>query len=412
MDAPSYVQGLYTVAQRDAIFTKANKYPDAANGLQNQVPTIFPDGSIGWRQIPEGGDGTANANIAVIESTQYASRDYAVNDLLIYNGQLYRVSTPIAAGGTITPETNVVSTTVALWALESFVPLVGKGVNLLDNAYFIGGGTAGAFPINQNGNTGSSAYTNAGRTVDRWSNHAATTVGVEADGLVLSATTALFQMLETSRMRLGETYTLSAIVNGVCYSVTFDYAATNTRAGVYCGTAYLSFYGDMWSQTPSKNGVGFDGISDVTKVSAVKLELGSQQTLARQVNGSWVLNDPPPNYQQELAKCQKYLLVLDGSGNAYSYKEYIGSVTTTNQAGFYIPTPVTMSGTPNVSLVGTSPVFSQYYSSPAVSGDVTAIWVNHIFANGLYVLATCPGISSAGIVGLGLKGKIIISAEL
>jgi len=70
-----------------------------------------------------------------------------------------------------------------------------------------------------------------------------------------------------------------------------------------------------------------------------------------------------------------------------------------------------MASIPSVSLSGTSPVFSQFYSSPAVSGDVTAIGVNHILANGLYVLATCPGISSAGIVGLGLKGKIIISAE-
>ena len=186
--------------------------------------------------------------------------------------------------------------------------VIGKGVNLLDNAYFIGGGTAGVFPVNQQGYTGASAYPNSGRTVDRWWNNAATTVGVEADGLALSATTALFQMLEPSRMRLGETYTLSAIVNGVCYSGTFDYTTTNTVASINCGTAYLRFYGDMWSQTPSKNGVGFDSVTGATKVSALKLELGSQQTLARKVGNNWVLNAPPPNYGEELAKCQRYLI--------------------------------------------------------------------------------------------------------
>ena len=39
-------------------------------------------------------------------------------------------------------------------------------------------------------------------------------------------------------------------------------------------------------------------------VVAAKLELGTRSTLARLVNGQWVLNDPPPNFQQELAKCK------------------------------------------------------------------------------------------------------------
>ena len=42
-------------------------------------------------------------------------------------------------------------------------------------------------------------------------------------------------------------------------------------------------------------------------IKAVKLELGAQQTLAHQdAEGSWVLNDPPPNKALELAKCQRY----------------------------------------------------------------------------------------------------------
>lgn len=114
MDAPHYVQGQYSVAQRDAIFTKANKYPDTDGGLVNQVPTLTQEGTIIWRQQSSGGgDGTANANIAIVEDTSTASQAYAVGDLLVYSGQLYRVTAAINIGGTITPGTNVTPTTVA-----------------------------------------------------------------------------------------------------------------------------------------------------------------------------------------------------------------------------------------------------------------------------------------------------------
>ena len=112
--APNYVQGQYSVADRDRIFTKADKYPDAAGGITNQVPTLTSDGKIIWRQQSSGGgSGTANANIAVVEDTSTASQAYAVGDLLVYSGQLYRVTAAIAQGATITPGTNVTPTTVA-----------------------------------------------------------------------------------------------------------------------------------------------------------------------------------------------------------------------------------------------------------------------------------------------------------
>lgn len=318
MDAPNYVQGLYTVAQRDAIFAKAAKYPDASDGLLNQVPTIFPGGTIGWRQIPEGGDGTANANIAAIESTQYASRDYAVNDLLIYNDQLYRVTAPIAAGGTITPETNVVSTTVAFWAPESFVPLVGKGVNLLDNPYFIGGGTAGAFPVNQRGQTGASAYPNYGVTIDRWSSNGGT-VGVLSDRITLSGFNSggqLYQYVKNYAAYKGKDLTFSALgssSDGNSYHISIydgiSYATGDMYLPASKGLASVTF-----TISPNATALVVQIINLVPgatcSLEAVKLELGTQQTLARQVNGSWVLNDPPPNYGEELARCQRYFQVF------------------------------------------------------------------------------------------------------
>ena len=51
-------------------------------------------------------------NFAHYEETNVASRAYAVCEHLTYNGYLYRVTTAISQGGTITPGTNVVQTTV------------------------------------------------------------------------------------------------------------------------------------------------------------------------------------------------------------------------------------------------------------------------------------------------------------
>jgi len=56
-------------------------------------------------------------------------------------------------------------------------------------------------------------------------------------------------------------------------------------------------------------GVGVNAGKNVT-VAVIKLELGSVQTLASQnADGTWELNDPPPNKALELLKCQRYQYV-------------------------------------------------------------------------------------------------------
>ena len=51
-------------------------------------------------------------NFATYQETLTASKAYKVGDFLTYNGNLYRVTTAIASGGTISPGTNCVQTTV------------------------------------------------------------------------------------------------------------------------------------------------------------------------------------------------------------------------------------------------------------------------------------------------------------
>ena len=49
-------------------------------------------------------------------------------------------------------------------------------------------------------------------------------------------------------------------------------------------------------------------------ITAVKLELGTHQTLAHQdAAGNWVLNDPPPDKTLEMLKCQRYYQVFSSA---------------------------------------------------------------------------------------------------
>ena len=54
-----------------------------------------------------GGSGASESIIATVESSSTASKNYAVKDYLILSGVLYRVTSPITSGGTITVGTNV-----------------------------------------------------------------------------------------------------------------------------------------------------------------------------------------------------------------------------------------------------------------------------------------------------------------
>jgi len=55
------------------------------------------------------------------------------------------------------------------------------------------------------------------------------------------------------------------------------------------------------------------------KILAAKLEIGDHQTLAHQeTDGSWVLNDSPPNKALELLKCQRFFYYIGLEAVKYS----------------------------------------------------------------------------------------------
>lgn len=187
--------------------------------------------------------------------------------------------------------------------------------NLLDNWYFVGGGSqqgGGQFPINQRGQT---SYT-GGYTIDRWKllGNGGQSLTIDTDGITLTSTAQYGAYLE---------HKLDQSIVGFCKgkSVTFSVFSTGQN------TAKLSlniFINDEWADSvdiqeglstkqfaipTTANSIYFSFGSNsagTCKIIAVKLELGPVQTLAHQdADGSWVLNDSPPNFQQELAKCQR-----------------------------------------------------------------------------------------------------------
>ena len=184
-----------------------------------------------------------------------------------------------------------------------------RNENLLDNWYFVGGGSqqgGGQFPINQRGQTsysGTALY-----TIDRWklSQGTAETVNIESNGISLSTSAVWVQVFENLGLQNGETITLSAVIDGVLISGSTTYNASSSYISVVEADGFRLAISPQNKYFQLYNSSG----TSENLIQAVKLEKGYLSTLARKdEDGNWVLNDPPPNFQQELAKCQRYLLM-------------------------------------------------------------------------------------------------------
>lgn len=171
--------------------------------------------------------------------------------------------------------------------------------NLLDNGDFRN-------PVNQRGQT---SYTGNGYGIDRWkvsTNNSTAAVSVgdgcidftsDASGTYINFTSAV------EKVQPGN-YTLSFLVD--------DYTKAQ-QIFLHGKVSQMVFTSNLLTMTFSVAetsaiavGIQKKAASSTLKIYAAKLELGSVQTLAHQENGVWVLNDPLPNYAEELAKCQRY----------------------------------------------------------------------------------------------------------
>ena len=185
--------------------------------------------------------------------------------------------------------------------------------NLLDNWYFVGGGSQlghGVFPINRRG-AASYSYT-VGYCYDRWlTRRSGGTVQLSSSGVVVTngsdGRNWVMQVLDIEKYRT-KTITISALTSDGLISESCILPATNpssetSYANVSSGNTRI-FINIVPSSNKTYMNVGCSSTTSGSTVTiyAVKLEIGNNQTLAHQENGVWVLNEIP-NYEEQLTRC-------------------------------------------------------------------------------------------------------------
>ena len=188
--------------------------------------------------------------------------------------------------------------------------------NLLDNWYFVGGGSQdgdGKFPINQRGAT---SYTSNGYAIDRWKIGTGFALTVNETGIAIDSGTQAqytdFKQSLPNGLAAGK-YVVSALINVTQVSGTVRLCIRDQNNLVKASTAitgsglklitvnYTAETLDGHAVCILKNNAQNDHIT--ANLIAIKLELGSTQTLAHQENGAWVLNEIP-DYETELLRCK------------------------------------------------------------------------------------------------------------
>ena len=168
--------------------------------------------------------------------------------------------------------------------------------NLLDNPWFT---------VNQRGQSSySSAY-----TVDRWKiGYGDAICNVTNDGITLSSSilgSNFVQFIEEdfyNKFIAGKNLTVSVLLTDGTIKSATGYAPVNTS--YYQNAAFMYITNTCTLTVVGKTGENeqvqlrfTEANSDSVSIRAIKLELGSLSTLSM---------DTAPNYQQELAKCQRY----------------------------------------------------------------------------------------------------------
>lgn len=259
--------------------------------------------------------------------------------------------------------------------------------NLLDNPWFT---------VRQRGN---GPFT-SGYTVDRWkvSGGTPTITPRSPYGINISASSAFafdeFTGMDSAAL-LGKTVTLSALIGGVVYSGTGTYtSSTSINISVQAGGIYVRLVYDANHPQIRIYGAGTNNVD----LDAVKLELGSVSTLA---------NDAPPNYAEELAKCQYRCVVYDLPTNTLLCRGI--ATSSTNIAGVIdLPRSMAEDKTPTVSLTGS-------LTTPAGNTITAVTAATYARKNKLRVNFTGTGFSGGTVYDIftgSSTPKIVISADL
>ena len=298
--------------------------------------------------------------------------------------------------------------------------------NLLDNWYF-------GNPVNQRGKT---TYTEAGYGIDRWlfdcDNSSASLVFQNKCIHIKNTTSAtgiscVYQHIDpeivaelagktitASYLHKGTTYwqillLINGAVTGECFTTGEASADFSIQSFTYTIPKNAKSV-SVWFYASAKAGVGEGSIL------ATKLEFGTEQTLAHQESGKWVLNEIP-NYAEELAKCQRYFLRLSPEQNSSTYACFgVGYMISGREAVITVPIPVQMRAKPTVSFRGDIKILfgmCEEYTEK----DVLAIRMDTVSQNSVQLIPTiADSVVKVGVCNLWVRndatGYILLSADL
>lgn len=234
--------------------------------------------------------------------------------------------------------------------------------NLLDNWYF-------GNPVNQMGGTEwLSSSSSAIPCVDRWTwwgqYITGTRLNLLDDGLQLAKPAegqgqglyqAIIQKVEKTRVPVGATVTLSALVKAeadasVVLAINDSYNVLSVQANVWeliTFTVNAPSVEQTYSVSIQRNSGGI-----AFTVKAAKLELGPTQTLAHREGDKWVLNEAP-DYGEQLRRCLRYCRVDDFT-DSYTVAAFGVAVSETYWRGF-LPSYSDMRTKPTIAIIGDNP---------------------------------------------------------
>lgn len=256
--------------------------------------------------------------------------------------------------------------------------------NLLDNWYFVGGGSqqgGGQFPINQRGQT---SYT-SGYGIDRWTYGSSVTIN--SGYLTISNTTASNKFFSQK---------FSDIFAGkrVCGSALLSSGDLLSGSGVFPsnGGSNVNLFSNSDFTCRVENQSGQSPMitlvvpaNKTVNIVAIKLEIGTTQTLAHQENGVWVLNEIP-NYVEQRLKCNRFYLKLSNAIRYPSTRFISGEID------FLVPVPVQFAKLPTID--GTATVYSD---STAQTGFTFSVAGSNDNAIAIRAAKSSHGLSDSGV---------------
>lgn len=202
-------------------------------------------------------------------------------------------------------------------------------------------------PVNTRGKSSYEAYSSLRGTIDLWMSTGAKVTIMDDYVKVISVTDSSkwsrFIQMITFPMTAPNTYTLSILAKVNTATGTFvlrfcdkNYGPLQDVNGANIGVKVLNVTSgyELFSVTITPSGPALSGVFGVEvigvgpeetgttgsfdiNIKAMKLELGSQQTLAHKINGTWVLNEPI-NYEYQYSRCSQYDLTNNRTGYKFN----------------------------------------------------------------------------------------------